>query len=87
MESIAISYQENQPADPDLWDSIFAPISIFGIDQYISDDPQNITYFLFYIVMFIKQQSLDDKTAKDILPISEFRAAVWEFISTIYESG
>jgi len=76
LESTAVSYQENQPADPDLWDSIFVPISIFGVNQCISDDPQNITYSLFYIVMFIKQQPLDDKTAKDILPISEFRAVV-----------
>ena len=31
LESSAISYQENQLADSNLWDSIFAPISIFGV--------------------------------------------------------
>jgi len=31
LESSAISYQENQLANFDLWDSIFALISIFGV--------------------------------------------------------
>ena len=32
LESLAIIYQVNQPANSNLWDSIFAPILIFGID-------------------------------------------------------
>jgi len=54
LRSLAIQYQENQLADPDLWDSIFALISIFGVDQYIKNDAQNIICFLYRIVLFIK---------------------------------
>jgi len=32
LESSAISYQKNQLADSDLWDSSFVPISVFGVD-------------------------------------------------------
>jgi len=75
LESLTIPYQENQPVNPDLWDGIFASISIFRVDQYIKDDTQNIICFLYRIALFIKQQSLGDKTVVDILPISEFRFA------------
>ena len=87
LESSAISYQENQLVDPNLWDSIFALISIFRVDQYISDNTQNITCFLLQIAQFIKQQSLGDKTVEDILLIFKFEAVAWQLISAIYESG
>ena len=32
LESIAILYEINQYVDSDLWNSIFAPISIFKVD-------------------------------------------------------
>ena len=87
LESSAISYQENQPVDPNLWDSIFVLISIFRVDQYISGNTQNITCFLLQIAQFIKQQSLGDKTVEDILLIFKFGAVAWQFINAIYESG
>jgi len=87
LESSAISYQENQPVDPNLWDSIFVLISIFRVDQYISGNTQNITCFLLQIAQFIKQQSLGDKTVEDILLIFKFGAVAWQLISAIYESG
>jgi len=54
LRSLAILYQENQLADSDLWDGIFASILIFGVDQYIKDDAQNITCSLYRIASFIK---------------------------------
>ena len=87
LESSAISYQENQPVDPNLCDSIFVLISIFRVDQYISGNTQNITCFLLQIAQFIKQQSLGDKTVEDILLIFKFEAVAWQLISAIYESG
>ena len=54
LESLAIPYQENQSADPDLWDGIFIPISIFRVDQYIKSNAQNIICSLYRIVSFIK---------------------------------
>jgi len=32
LESLAILYKINQSVDSDLWNSIFAPISIFEVD-------------------------------------------------------
>ena len=55
LESLATPYQENHPMDPNLWNSSFALISIFRVDQYIEDDAQNIICSLYQIVLFIKQ--------------------------------
>jgi len=86
LESSAILYQENQPMDPELWDSLFAPISLFDVNQYLNGDAKNITCSLLRIVVFIKQCSLSNKTIKDIPAISEFSTTVWFLISMIYKS-
>ena len=62
LESSAIPYTENQPADPDLWDGVFSPISLFGV--------QNITCLLLQIGTFI-QRHLDNKLASDYLELME----------------
>jgi len=43
LESSAIPYNNNQSADPELWDGLFSPISLLGIEKFLSSDAQNIT--------------------------------------------
>lgn len=78
-----IPYSINQPADPQLWDGSFCPISIFGVNKYLEEDTKNIVYFLYRITTFIRQKS---KTAEDISQITEFGYITQDFISSIYES-
>jgi len=33
MNSLAIPYNNNQPADPDLWNGLFALVSLLGIEK------------------------------------------------------
>jgi len=73
--SLAIPYQNNQLADPQLWDSNFASISLFGMNKYLTGDAKNIMCLLYRIVTV------------DIPQISEFSFGTWEFISSIYKSG
>jgi len=42
IESIAISYDNNEPADPNIWDGSFSPISIFGVNKSLGKDTKNI---------------------------------------------
>ena len=49
-------------------------------------DAKNIIYSLLKMAAFIRQYKLENKTAKDIPQISEFRFIVWNFLSFIYES-
>ena len=70
LQPTAIPYAVNQPVDPQLWDSNFCPISIFGMNECLEDDAKNITCSLLRIAAFIRQHKLEDKTAKDIPQIS-----------------
>jgi len=59
LEPLVIPYQANQPADPQLWDDNFSPISLFGIDKFLTSDAKNIVgnCSLLRIAAFIKQDS------------------------------
>jgi len=62
----------NQPVDLQLWDGNFCPVSIFGVNKYLEEDAKNIICSLYRIAVFVRQQNLEDKIAKDISQISEF---------------
>jgi len=72
LEPLVISYTSNQPANTQLWDGSFCPISHFGMNEYLKGDVKNITYSLLKIVAFLRQYKLEDKTVKDIPQISKF---------------
>ena len=57
-EPTAIPYQTNGPADPNLWDGNFTPISLLGVDEYLNGDAKNISCSLQRIAIFMKQRSL-----------------------------
>ena len=75
LEFLTIPYDDNQPADLDLLDSIFSPTSLIGVKKFLSSNAQNIMYLLLRIGTFIKQYSLGDKLAKDFLKLVEIGTA------------
>jgi len=86
LESSAILYQANQPANPMLWDSTFSLISLFGTVKVLEGDDKNIACSLQRIATFIKQRPLGDRDSLDIPQISDFRFVGWDLISAIYNS-
>jgi len=54
LESSAIPYNNNQLANPELWNSLFSSIPSLKIEKFLSSDAQNITCLLLQIDMFIK---------------------------------
>jgi len=54
LEPLVIPYQTNQPIDPQLWDSNFCSISLFGIDEFLARDTKDITCSLLRMAVFIK---------------------------------
>jgi len=86
LEYSVIPYTENQPADPDLWDGVFSPISLFGVEKFLSSDVQNITCLLLRVGTFIQQCHLGNKPASDYPELTEIGAALWQLINVVYES-
>ena len=72
LKPTVIPYTVNQPADSQLWNGNFCSISIFGINEYLEGNAKNIMYSLHKIMIFVRWCKLEDKTAKNILQISEF---------------
>jgi len=77
LEASVISYPDNQPADPDLWDDIFSPVLLIGVEKFLSSNVQNITYSLLRIGTFIKQHSLGNKPVKDFLKLANVGVVAW----------
>jgi len=73
--------------DPQLWNSSFSPIPLFGQNKYLKGNSKNIICSLLRIVVaFIKQDKLKNKFEKDISQIAGFGYATWLFLLVIYES-
>ena len=81
--SSAIPYNNNQLADPDLWDGLFTLTSLLGIKKYLSSDAQNITCSLLRIGTFIQQHSLGDRSTKDFPELVDIGAAARCLINSI----
>ena len=60
---------------------------IFGINESINANTNNILSSLLKITEFVRQRNLGGKIEKDILYIAEFGHAVWKLILSIYELG
>jgi len=56
------------------------------MNEYIESNAKNIVCSLYQIVAFIRQIKLKDKIANNILQITEFDFATWNFILSIYKS-
>ena len=56
------------------------------MNEYLESDAKNIVCSLYQIVAFIRQIKLKDKIANNILQITEFDFATWNFILSIYKS-
>ena len=76
-ESLAISYNNNQSIDPDLWNNVFSPISLIRIKNFLSSNAPNIICLLLRIEMFIKQYSLDNKPVKNFPELVEIGVTFW----------
>ena len=87
LDSLAISYNDDQLANLNLWNGLFALTFLLGVEKFLSSDAQKITSFLLRIEIFIQQHFLNDKPAKNFLELIDIGVTTWYLINTIYESG
>ena len=82
-----IPYSSNIPADPSLWDGNFMATSLFGTNEVLQEDIQNITCSLSRMAAFLKQRNLEDNKGNSFPQLAPFGNAAWLFISAVFESG
>jgi len=83
----AIPYKANMPADPNLWDSHFRPISLFGTNEFLQSDAHNVSCSLIHMAEFIRQRNITNCDGNKIPQIDSFGEAAFNFIMAIYEAG
>ena len=83
----AIPYKANSPADPNLWDGHFGSVSLFGTNEFLQNDAQNISCSLIRIAQFIRQRNISDRDGNTITQLNSFGEAAFDLISAIHEAG
>ena len=84
---LVIPYSSNVPANPSLWDGNFTATSLFGTNEFLISDINNITWSLQRMACFLRQWNLEGRNANNIRQLEPFGESAWDFISAIFESG
>lgn len=69
LEISSISYSTNQPVDSNLQNSNTYPVFIYGLDNHLNTDTNNIAVSPVRIASYIRDYPLGGKTEKNILPL------------------
>ena len=84
---LALSYKANVPADPNLWNGYFGPVSLFGTNEFLQSNAHNILCSLIHMAEFIRQRNIWNWDGNEIPQIDSFGEAAFNFISAIYKAG
>jgi len=82
-----ILYSANVPADPSLWDGNFMATSLFGTNEFLNSDINNIICSLKRMACFLRQRNIKDRDTNSIRQLDPFGESAWDFVSAIFESG
>ena len=85
--NIQLPYDPNTPTEPDLWSGNFHPISLHGSISQITLDVKNIKDLLNFMAKYISNKKVNPKSANDFKDFDSISDAVWNFISSIYQSS
>ena len=84
---LAIPYEANSPADPNLWDGHFGSVSLFSTNEFLQSNARNISCSLIHIAQFIRQRNISNRDGNTIPQLNSFGEAALDFISVIYKAG
>ena len=85
--NIQLPYDPNAPTEPDLWSGNFHPISLHGSIGQIASDTKNIKDSLNFMAKYISNKKVNPKTANEFKDFDGISDAVWNFISSVYQSS
>ena len=86
MVNIQLNYNPDQALDPGSWDGHFRAVSLHGSIEHLASNALNIKESLTRIQKYIAGKFIDGNKANDVKDLNSMGKAIWEFISTVYES-
>ena len=85
--NIQLPYNPDAPMDPEIWNGGFHPISLHSFIEQIVSDAKNIKDSLKFMAEYISNKQIELFKANDLIDFNGIGDAVWNFISSIYESN
>jgi len=85
--NIQLPYDPNGPMEPDLWSGNFLSISLHGSVKHIASDLKNIKQSLNFMVKYISNKKVNPKSSNDLNDFDGIGDAVWNFLSSVYQSS
>ena len=85
--NIQLSYDPNGPMEPNLWSGNFQSIFFHGSVEYIASDLKNIKQSLNFMVKYISNKKVNPKLSNDLEDLNGIGDAVWNFLSSVYQSS
>jgi len=86
MFNIHLNYNSDTALDPDFWDGNFYAVSLHSSIEHLVSDALNIKESLTRMRKFIAGKSINSDKANDLKDLNGMGKAIWEFISTVYDS-
>jgi len=85
--NIQLPYDPNGPTEPDLWSRNFQSISLHGLVEHIASDLKNIKQLLSFMAKYISNKKVNPKSSNDLNDFDGISDAVWNFLSSVYQSS
>ena len=86
MFNVHLNYDPNIALDSDSWDGNFHAVSLHSSMEHLASDALNIKESLSRMHKYILGKSIKNSGANDVEDFKGMGKAMWEFISTIYDS-
>ena len=83
---IQLPYNPNISTEPKLWSGNFHPISLHGSIEQIASDMKSIKDSLNFMARYISNKKVNPKTANNLKDLDSIGDAVWNFLSSVYQS-
>ena len=85
--NIQLPYDPQVPTELKLWSGNFHPISLYGSIEHIALDAKNIKDSLNFIARYITNKQVDSSNSNDLEDFNDIGEAIWNFISSVYQSN
>jgi len=85
--NIQLPYDPNSSTEPDLWSGNFQSISLHGSVKHIALNLKNIKQSLNFMAKYIFNKKVNPKLSNDLNDFDGIGNAVWNFLSSVYQSS
>ena len=85
--NIQLLYDPNTLTEPKLWNRSFHPISLHGLIEHLASDLKNIKDSLNFMAKYISNKQVDSSKSNDLEDFHGMGEAVWNFISSVYQTN